>query len=62
MTKLSTELGKLQGMSEKLVKIETMLSAYGESLRDLSASVRWMREPARYPHEPDQGGSGGHGR
>lgn len=58
LQRLTDDVGKLQTMAERLVRVETLLTTQNESIRDLTNSLRWLT-PARYPHESDEGGNGG---
>lgn len=58
MAKVVEDMGRIQSMAERLVKVETMIATQSEYLRDLASSIRWMREPARYPNDPEEGGNG----
>lgn len=46
-------LDELAGVREKLAEIFAKLDAQGEFLKDLNASVRWMRRPAPHGEQPD---------
>jgi hypothetical protein len=51
VTALETDVKTLDDMKLTVARVETRLEAVVEQLRDLNASVRWMREPAP-PYEP----------
>lgn len=48
---LEAEVASLKDMDVRLARVETKLDALVEQLRDLAASVRWMRDPAPYAGE-----------
>jgi hypothetical protein len=43
--RLEEELAPLKRLPERFARIEVRLDGMAESLRDLNASIRWMREP-----------------
>lgn len=43
---VEAEIGAINELKVAVVKIETKQDAMAESMRDLAASVRWMRSPA----------------
>jgi hypothetical protein len=46
VTALETDVKTLDDMKLTVARVETRLEAVIDQLRDLNASVRWMREPA----------------
>ena len=49
---LETEMGALNDLKIKVAEIATRQETWIEQLKELNASIRWMREPA--PSEPMQ--------
>lgn len=43
---LKERLSSLEDVDVRVARIETRLDAVFEQLRDLNASIRWMRQPA----------------
>jgi cell division protein FtsB len=46
--RLEDEIRPLRALPEKLARLEVRLDALFEQMRDLNASIRWMREPAEH--------------
>lgn len=46
--RLEDEVRPLKLLPERMARIEVRLDGLFEQLRDLNASVRWMRDPADY--------------
>jgi cell division protein FtsB len=44
--RLEDEIRPLRALPEKLARLEVRLDALFEQMRDLNASLRWMRDPA----------------
>jgi hypothetical protein len=53
---LEAEVGCIDGLRLELAKISERQEIWIEQLRDLNASVRWMREPAGPTAPPRRGG------
>jgi hypothetical protein len=43
---VESDIGALNDLKVSVVRLETRLDALIEHVRDLNASLRWMREPA----------------
>lgn len=55
---LEKEVDPLKVLPVQITRIETRQDTWIEQLKDLNASIRWMREPADYPAvNPHKGGS-----
>lgn len=48
---LELEVSAMKDLDVRVARIETKLDGLVEQLRDLAASVRWMRDPAP-PYQP----------
>jgi hypothetical protein len=48
--RLEEELAPLKRLPERFARIEVRLDGMAEQLRDLTALIRWMREPADALH------------
>lgn len=46
--RLRKDVDGLSDLGERMVRMETKQDAMIEQMRDLNASIRWMREPADY--------------
>ena len=46
--RLEDEIRPLRALPEKLARLEVRLDALFEQMRELNASIRWMREPAEH--------------
>jgi cell division protein FtsB len=47
--RLEDEIRPLRALPEKLARLEVRLDALFEQMRELNASIRWMREPMELP-------------
>jgi hypothetical protein len=49
--RLEDEVEPLKALPEKFARVEVKLDGIIEQMRDLNASIRWMREPSHYEGE-----------
>lgn len=52
---LKKGLDALEDLDVRVARIETKLDGVADGLRDLNASIRWMRDPAAYEMSPPRG-------